>query len=1210
MDNRQLQQTPRRGRTWVCAALPLVLGLEACTLSILDGLDSPQMDTDGVNGPGDMDDSRFDGSVGGGGDGDGINGNRDADVPPNEDGGVPDAGGDAGPPPGTLFFTSFEDGDPLPTWESTVEVDAQGKARSQGMDEPMLTVVGTGPEAAWNARVNAGFSGLKALRYEGAVTGSGPGYAYNKVFDVDVEVIESSELSYLIFPDVALEPKDPHFLAHPSTYAAVDLAFDDGTYLSDLLVRDQHLARFTPEDQGRSRTLYSGEWNYKAVKIGQVAAGKTIKRILVGYHHPDGPVRAFGGFIDDIRIRPRDLSAPARVSDYVVTTRGTNSGPDYSRGNCVPAVAVPHGFNLWTPVTNSSEMGWLYTYHRDNNEQNLPTIEAFRASHIPSPWMGDRGVFQVMPFPEGVTPSRDRAKRALPFRHENEIARPYYYSVTFENGIRVEMTPTEHAAMFRFTFPTREATLFFDHVAGQGGQITLLPLDQALVAQGPSASPTAREAGATTAYIRAEFDKPIGTARLSTEHAYYKFDLPEDDYTVTMKIAISYFGRDQAKHNLDLEISNVDTFEDVRERAQRRWDDKLGLIRVEGANRDQLTTLYSNLYRLFLYPSAHFENVGAVTAPQYRYVSPFHPEVSNGMNDKFTGGTIVDGQLYVNHGFWDTYRATWPLLTLLTPQETGKIIDGFVQHYRDNGWISRWSAPGAADLMTGTSSDIAFADALVKGITGFDARDAYEAALKNATVVPPSSAVGRKGIATSMFRGYTDTDTPEGFSWSMAGYLNDFGIANMAEKLAASASGAQKQQYLDEAEYFRSRALNYVHLFDAETGFFQGRTPEGGFRLSPKDYDPEVWGHDYTETNGWNMAFEPTYDGRGLANLYGGRDKLAEKLDSFFATPETASEANAGSYGSVIHEMREARDVRMGQLGLSNQASFHIIYMYLFAGQPAKAQKLVRDALARLWVGSEIGQGYLGDDDNGSLSAWYIFSALGIYPLNVGTPIYVIGSPLFKKATIRLENGKSIVINASNNSPENVYVRGLRVNGAPYTKTYLTHEQLLNGITLDFDMGPEPSNWGTGANDAPPSLTTTDAVPKTLGDVARSASCQSQDGERVEAFFDDDSRTQATLEGSNLHVACTFASATRVTFYTLTSGANADDSDPQTFRLEGSNNGTTWIVLDQRSSQAFPWRRQTRPFKVSSPGNYTRYRIVFPDASAVSLAEVELLATQ
>jgi hypothetical protein len=300
----------------------------------------------------------------------------------------------------------------------------------------MRSIVGAGPRGGYNAKSGVGFTGVRALQYAGRHTSEDRGYSYNKVFDVDVAVTRRTELSYLIYPD--FERDD---LSYPSTYAAVDLAFTDGTFLSDLAAKDQHGARLSPRGQGASKTLYTNQWNLKRSRIGRVAAGKTIDRVLVAYDNPDGPAD-FGGWIDDIDVGPAER-APARThpSDWVVTTRGTNSSGGFSRGNNIPATAVPHGFNFWTPVTNAGADSWLYEYQKANNADNLPTLQAFSLSHQPSPWMGDRQTFQVMPTAATGTPDADRKARALPFRHANETARPDYYGVRFDGGSRPRSRP-------------------------------------------------------------------------------------------------------------------------------------------------------------------------------------------------------------------------------------------------------------------------------------------------------------------------------------------------------------------------------------------------------------------------------------------------------------------------------------------------------------------------------------------------------------------------------------------------------------------------------------------------------------------------------------------------------------------------------------------------------------------------------------------------
>ena len=1045
----------------------------------------------------------------------------------------------------------------------------------------MISHIGTGPTSSPTAKTGVGYSGLRAFQIAGRHTATGRGYSYNKVYDVDVEITADTELSYLVFPEFT---KDD--LSNPATYTAVDLAFTDGTYLSELNAVDQHGTRVSPAAQGAAKTLYTQQWNKRISRIGQVAEGKTVDRVLIGYDKPSGPTQ-FKAWFDDISLSSvAPAAAREHLSEYADTRRGTQSSGDFSRGNNFPATAVPHGFNFWTPVTDAGTTRWLYEYHRDNNAANRPTIEAFSASHEPSPWMGDRQTFQVMPSAASGTPDANRAARALAFGHENEVAKPYHYGVTFDNGMKTSFAPTDHAAIFDFTFTGASSNLILDNVDGNAG-LTIDAANRAFSGWSDVNSGDG-SAGQSRLFVYGTVDAPVTASgmlasgnRPST--GYLKFDTTTDK-TVTMRIATSLLSVDQAKKNLDLELAADATVASVSAAARALWDQKMHVIEVEGASQDQLTTLYSNLYRLFLYPNSAHENTGTTGAPVWKHAVQSSTTTPPSTPTE-TGAQVKDGKVYVNNGFWDTYRTTWPAYSLFTPSQAGEMVDGFVQQYKDGGWISRWSAPGYADLMVGTSSDVAFADSYLKGIE-FDKNAAYEAAVKNATVTPPNGNVGRKGMATSIFKGYTPSDsTGEAMSWAMDGYINDYGIANMAAALGHD----------EEAEYFRNRAQNYVNMFDPAVGFFQGKNSAGGWRQGPQQYDPEVWGFDYTETDGWNMAFHVPQDGQGLANLYGGKEGLAKKLDTFFATPETATKR--GSYNSVIHEMLEARDVRMGQYGHSNQPSHHIIYMYDYAGQPHKTQKLVREALSRLYLGSEIGQGYPGDEDNGEMSAWQVFGALGFYPLQMGNPAYAIGSPLFTKATVNLENGKKIVVNAPDNSASNVYVQSLKVNGSSYSSTSLPHDLLADGATLDFEMGSQPSAWG--ASSPPPSLTTGDKVADPLRDLTGPGKGTASEP----ALVDDTTATRATLAGNAWQYQ--FASGgEQPTFYTLTSSNVA--GDPTAWRLRGSYDGTTWTTVDERSAQKFDWRLQTRPFKIANPGTYAHYRLEVT-AGTPALSEIKLL---
>ena len=1076
------------------------------------------------------------------------------------------------------FFSSFEQGEPVPRASTAAfAVEVAG---------------GPGKNIVLTAKPGVGFTGLHSLHFHGQ--GGKPQEA--ALFDVSVPVGEHTTLSYLLFPVTA-----GNDLANPSTYTAIDLVLDDGTRLSALAPRDQHRVAATARAQGEGRTLYPNQWNRLSIDLGAVARGRTVKRIVLVQ---DGPGGAVEGFLDDLRIGDAPADTASRPSDYVITTRGTHSNADFSRGNNFPATAVPHGFNFWAPVTDAGS-DWMYQYQERNGDDNRPRIEAFALSHEPSPWMGDRQTFHLMPAAANGVPNANRKSRALSFSHDHETARADYYKVAFDNGIVSEIAPTDHAAMFRFTFPGAHGQLVLDNRNDQGG-VTLDPSGRSF--SGYSDVKSRLSTGATRLFFYAEVDRPVtASGRLTGEGrdhvaAWLGFDTAKDK-TVNLRIATSLISVEQARHNLQLEIATDDTFDTVRERARQRWDDQLGIIAVKGASRDELTTLYSNLYRLFLYPNSAFENVGSKEKPIYRYASPFSAAAGENTPTR-TGARVVDGKVYVNNGFWDTYRTAWPAYTLLVPEQAGEMIDGFVQEYRDAGWIARWSSPGYADLMVGTSADVAFADAWLKGVRNFDVRGFYQSALKDATVLSPIAGTGRKGLQRSNFNGYVDTGVKEGLSWSMDGYINDFAIGNLAAALAkdGAATDPYRAHYADDAAYFHSRAQDYVNVFNPQIGFFVGRDAKGQWRYTKAQFDPKRWGDDYTETNAWNMAFHAPHDGAGLAALYGGRDQLAAKLDQFFG--ETG-EFHVGGYGEPIHEMLEARDVRMGQYGHSNQPSHHITYMYAYAGQPWKTQDKVRDVLSRLYVGSDIGQGYPGDEDNGEMSAWYLFSAAGFYPLRMGAPEYVIGAPYFPHMDIRLDNGKHIVVDAPKVSDRNRYVQSLRVNGQPWNRLTLPHALLAKGATLSFEMGPEPSHWASSDDALPASLSATSG-PKPLRDLTDGGK-----GERdangiakVDALFDNDGSTDSRLDAHatlRWHAPAT----SKVTMYTLTSSSSGDA--PGGWTLEGSNDGKQWTVLDRRQDERFPWPGQTRAFGVGKPGSYVWYRVSFANGAAASLAEVELL---
>jgi predicted alpha-1,2-mannosidase len=1091
----------------------------------------------------------------------------------------------------------------------------------------MKSEPGNGPVSVYTAKSAVGWTGLRAFRYGGSLTADGHDYAYNKVFDVSIPVTSTTQLSYMIYPEFSGAD-----YARQSTFAAVDLGFDDGTFLRNLPAVDQHGFGLNAVAQGNSKSLYAQQWNAISSTIGAVAAGKTITKILIDYDNPAGKSgQAFQGWIDDLKVTGSPaVPNPSHLSDWVETRRGTNANGSFSRGNNIPATAVPHGFNFWTPETSANSTSWLYTYQENNNASNRPTLQAFAISHEPSPWMGDRQTFEVMPSPT-ATPTVSRTTRALPFSHDNETGKPYYYGVTFDNGLKTEIAPTDHAAIMRFTFTGNASSLIFDNVNNSGGA-TLTPSNgtgQTVLTGYSDTSSGSLSVGAKRMFIYATFDQPStgGGQPASTSGAggasvtrYLNFDTSTTK-VVSMRIATSFISVAQAQHNLDLEVPAGTSFDDVKTAAQAAWDKNLGVITVEGGTPDQMTTLYSDLYRLNLYPNSTFENTGTADAPVYMHANQASTASSPGTGATATVGTApIAGKAYANNGFWDTYRTVWASDALLYPSKTGEMVDGFVSQYKDGGWIARWSSPGYANLMDGASSDVAFSTAYQMGAPLSDVGATFDAAVKNSSVVPPNANVGRKGLETSAFLGYTPASSTEGFSWAVDGYINDFGVANMAKSLydKAADNDPRKAEYWDDYQYFLNRSTDYVNEFDPSIGMFQSRSTTGAFTVPAASWDPRIWGTgnaagggstEFTETDPWNMQFTVPQDGQGLANLYGGKAALAAKLDQFFSTPELAT--GLGSYG-VIHEMTEASAVRMGEWGLSNQPSHHIPYMYDFAGQPSKGQALIREALSRQFIGSEIGQGYPGDEDNGELSAWQVMSSMGIYPLQMGTANWAVGSPLFKKATIHLENGKDLVINAPNNSTKNVYVQGLKINGQSYSSTSIPTSTLTNGATLDFDMGPAASTWGTGADDAPPSITKGDKPAAPLMDATSSTTgtATSSTGAAVTGLFDNTSTTRVALASQTPWVQYQFdGPRRRATIYTITSGNVA--GDPKDWTLQGSNDGSTWTDLDQRSGQAFTWRLYTKPFTIAHPGYYGYYRLnvtANTGEATTSLAELELLS--
>ncbi|GMA31809.1 GH92 family glycosyl hydrolase [Litorihabitans aurantiacus] len=1058
---------------------------------------------------------------------------------------------------------------------------------------PIVTELGNGPTFSQTARTGVGFTGARALRYAGLHLADGPAKATNALLDVEILVEPGHQLTYDIFPVLGGD------LSYPSMYAAVDLVFDDGSRLSSSGAADRNGYGASALEQGRSDALFPDQWNSIRVDLTPFV-GRTIEKIAFAYDNPDGKgTTSFSGWLDDITVEPIDVvdDTDGLVS-FVDTRRGSHSSGDYSRGLTFPATAWPNGFNFFTPMTNGTSISELYEYHRKNGPGNLPELEGIGISHQPSIWMQDRNQLAVLPA-LGTNPTSALDDRELSFRHENETARPDIYSVEFENGITTEVTPTDHGGVYRFTFPGETGSVLVDQVAGSSGLNVAADGTVSGWVEGGSGYP-----GRTRMFVAGQFDATPTQARATSvdnrngSARFAAFDTSDDD-TVELRIATSFISADQAHKNLDLEVTGR-SFEDVQAAATAAWNERLEVLEIEGATQDQRVTTYSNLYRLNLYPNSQFENTGTAEAPVYRYASPVSPTVGSATATQ-TNAPVKDGKVYVNNGFWDTYRTTWPLYSTLYPELADELIDGFTQQYRDGGWIARWSAPGYADLMTGTSSDVAFADAYLAGALGsggdIDAvLETYDAAIRNATVLPATNAVGRKGLETSIFQGWTQQGTHESASWGLEGYINDFGIAQMAAALAQDPRvPAERVATLqEEAAYFDARSKNYATMFNTEANTFTARYRDGRF-AGDANFDKLRWQGDFTEATAWTFGFHVPFDVDGLAALYGSRENLVGVLDEFIATPETAQRSN-------IHEAREARDVRLGLLGMSNQVPHHIPYIYAAAGKPSATQELVRDINKRLFVGADIGQGYLGDEDNGEMSSWQLFSALGFYPLQVGSGDFTIGSPMFDRATLKLPGG-DLVVSAPGASQGQVYVDGVTFDGEPIEDVVLDGDLVRGGGELTFTMSETPSDWGSkdmGEDLEVPAIPI-DATKPGNGSLAAA------DGTDISALVDDDARTSVTFPGDEAVLTWTNGAPVIIDRYTLTNGGSGD---PAAWVLEGSTDGQTWTELDARTGEEFRWDTQTRPFSLADPTALTRYRLTIRSASGpLVLSEVELFGT-
>ena len=754
-------------------------------------------------------------------------------------------------------------------------------------------------------------------------------------------------------------------------------------------------------------------------------------------------------------------AAPAAAStkplaDYVNPLGGTDSAMAFSRGNLYPAVSVPFGMNAWTPQTGENVDGWTY-------QHSAIRVRGLKLTHQPSPWINDYGSLSLMPV-TGALKVREKERAAL-FSHDREEAHPYAYRVKLmDYGTWAEVAPTSRGAVLRFTFPKTD-TAFVVLDAFPKGRVKgapdarLQPVSVAVDASRRRITGVSRwNSGGVPDnfghYFVVEFDREVADAGVWTEKdgpvdgrsrqgdhagAWVRFRA-EAGAVVQARVATSFVSADQAQLNFDREVAGR-SFDDVKKQAAREWEELLGRVAVEGGTEAAKEVFYSCLYRGSLFPRVFHE-----TDAQGRIVhySPY-------------SGKVEPGPLYTDNGFWDTFRAAFPLMTILHPEKDAEILQGIVNAYRESGWIPEWQSPGHRDCMIGTNSSAILADAWMKGIRGWDAETAWQGIVKGAHAeTVPMSSVGRLGAPYYDRLGYVPSDVGinESAARSLEYAYDDFCNWRLGRALGKPES---------ETAPFLKRARNYRNLFDASTGFMRGRKQDGSW-MEP--FRPDSWGGVFTEGSAWHWTWSVFHDPAGLAALFGGEAKMAEKLDAVFTAPPTNEYSY---YGTMIHEIAEMVVADMGQYAHGNQPIQHMIYLYDWVAQPWKAQYWARQTMDRMY---RPGPGmYCGDEDNGQTSAWFVMSAMGFYPVAPGTNQLALGSPLFDRVTLKLENGKTFTVEAKGNSPANVYVQAARLNGREISRNWIDYAEVMAGGTLSFDMAERPNETrGTKPEDRPYSM--------------------------------------------------------------------------------------------------------------------------------------------
>lgn len=736
-------------------------------------------------------------------------------------------------------------------------------------------------------------------------------------------------------------------------------------------------------------------------------------------------------------------------------------GTDY-HGHTFPGAALPGGMVQLGPDTDIKGWDWCSGYHYSDS-----SVMGFSHLHRSGMGAGDWGDILLMPTTGKlkIEPgSKDKPGEGYrsTFSHQDEQATTGYYAVKLKDyGIKAELTVSERAGFHQYTFPKSDAShILIDMQHGIGDRCTDAQIkivnDKEIEGHRASKGFVKNQ----NVYFCAKFNKPFRSSGTWSEKkikegskeaagtevgAYVDFVTSENEI-ILVKVGISYTSIEQARLNLEKEIPDWN-FTQVKENARTKWNKALSKIDVQMYKsadavytKQRLTTFYTALYHSFLFP-ATFSDV----------------------DGKYMG---LDNKVHTATGFtyrsdfslWDTFRAEMPLLTLVDPGRSNDAIKTMIAQYEQGGWLPTPQQFGNSytnDMIGDHPVDVIL-DAYQKGIRNFDAEKAYEAVRKNAMETPPADhpSGGRDALEFYLKLGYVPYDKErESVSKTLEYAYNDWCVAELAKALGKTA----------DYELFIKKAANYKNIIDTSTGFARPKKSDGSW-LTP--FNPKFVGHGndrhYTEANAWQYTWFVPHDVQGLINLEGGKKRFVERLDSLFTISSEILEGVPDVTGLI------------GQYAHGNEPSHHTIYLYNYAGTPWKTQNLVRKAMTELYHDGP--DGLCGNEDMGQMSAWYVLSSMGFYPVAPGQNVWVIGSPEFSKITIQLDpkyyKAKEFIVETKDNSKENKYIKSSTLNGKPLEKTWFSHDVIKNGGVLIFQMDSVPDeNWGVKQNAMPPSMT-------------------------------------------------------------------------------------------------------------------------------------------